>query len=460
MLCLLVSAGYAQTKEVSITVDITTFPKPDSIYVLYNGLTQTFARPDQSGKYVFRIAPDLDPTVILLMDESKPAPIVLFLEKDDNLLIKIDSGDMPVFGGRGAENNRVNYLLTKTELDFDMHNKQINSQNPADLSGRVTAKWRPILDILERNKQKVTPGFYTYKSVSSKYKELDEMMRIPFTCQALSGKKLSECIPPDYWELQKRVKVDENLLSNFFYRSFMSYSFIKYLRNKEKNRLGMLDSTFSQEANVRLDLRNMDQMYTGKSKSAARRDLLITSLTEAKDIQVYKPLVDMYLDSMNTEDARLVSASYENNKKTALGVVPPYFELKDLNNKVVTLKDFAGKVVYIDFWASWCQPCRGEMKRGNPKLHPKFKDNKDVVFLYISIDDNYADWKDAIAQDKIDGIHLLSKGGMKSAVAKAFNIISIPRYMIIDRDGRIFDNNAPRPSQDITQDKINEALAK
>ncbi|MNY65901.1 hypothetical protein D3C86_2032510 [compost metagenome] len=99
------------------------------------------------------------------------------------------------------------------------------------------------------------------------------------------------------------------------------------------------------------------------------------------------------------------------------------------------------------------------MKNGSPKLHEKFKDNKDVVFLYVSIDDRADLWKKAIAEDKIEGVHVLSAGGFKSPVGQAFNINGVPHYIIIGKDGKIFDNNAPRPSQDITADKIRAALA-
>ncbi len=83
-----------------------------------------------------------------------------------------------------------------------------------------------------------------------------------------------------------------------------------------------------------------------------------------------------------------------------------------------------------------------------------------MVFLYVSIDDSEAKWRKAIEEDHIEGIHLLSTGGVKSDVAKAFNISGVPHYIIVGKDGKIFDNNVPRPSQDETPAKIMEAIRK
>lgn len=127
----------------------------------------------------------------------------------------------------------------------------------------------------------------------------------------------------------------------------------------------------------------------------------------------------------------------------------------DLNGEPVRLEDFRGKVVYVDFWASWCGPCKQQFPYSKD-LHEKFsqKQLKQVVFLYISIDDQEDRWKAAIQQFGLEGKHAISRGGWSSPVTRKFGISSIPRYMLIGKDGRVVDDNAKRPSDPAIFDDI------
>jgi peroxiredoxin len=130
----------------------------------------------------------------------------------------------------------------------------------------------------------------------------------------------------------------------------------------------------------------------------------------------------------------------ENDLFSKIGINPikgdkkaPDFFLKDLNCKKVGIKQFNGKIIFLNFWATWCSPCREEMP-GLEVLHQKFKE-KNFVLLTISVD--YAGLKSA--QEFMDKHRytfpvLLD---LKSETLDLFNVKGIPTTIIIDRKGRM-----------------------
>jgi len=116
---------------------------------------------------------------------------------------------------------------------------------------------------------------------------------------------------------------------------------------------------------------------------------------------------------------------------------------------------YEGKVIYLDFWASWCGPCKREMPYSH-KMQETFL-GKDVVFLYISSDKNVSAWASAVDNLKLTGEHYLASLSVKRDYGTRFNVRFIPRYILIDKKGNVVDENAKRPSDPATVKDI-EAL--
>lgn len=128
------------------------------------------------------------------------------------------------------------------------------------------------------------------------------------------------------------------------------------------------------------------------------------------------------------------------------GSIAPVFSLRNESGQTVSLSDFMGKVVYINFWGVSCGPCIYDIKNSVPKLHKQYKD-KNVVFINICVDAKEDKWKKALADLQLNGINLIAEGWNNHPVCIAYNISSIPHYVLIDKEGKIADNNAPGPSQ-------------
>ncbi len=158
-------------------------------------------------------------------------------------------------------------------------------------------------------------------------------------------------------------------------------------------------------------------------------------------------------DYPNSPYKAVLEKTYEKMKVYAVGKPAIPFTLKNEKGIEVNLQDFKNKVVYLDFWASWCGPCIQEMKASKP-VKEHFKDNKNLVFLYISIDEKAEDWKTAMEKYEVKGVNLWADKAWQDPVALAYNIQAIPKYYLIDGEGKFNDANPPRASRNAGKDLI------
>ena len=138
------------------------------------------------------------------------------------------------------------------------------------------------------------------------------------------------------------------------------------------------------------------------------------------------------------------------------GCISPSFTATDINGKQVSLESLKGKYVYIDVWATWCGPCRGELPYMT-KLEEQYA-GKDIHFVGLSCDSNKSAWEKRIQKGDMKGIQLHL--GTKSDFMQKYLINGIPRFILLDREGKIIKADAPRPSEPNITKLFDELLKK
>ncbi|MBX3253728.1 MAG: redoxin domain-containing protein [Chitinophagaceae bacterium] len=164
--------------------------------------------------------------------------------------------------------------------------------------------------------------------------------------------------------------------------------------------------------------------------------LVAQSFSYDADPAELEPLYKGFAENIRTSHfGKNIKATIDASNKTAIGSVAPDFTLNDVNGKPVSLASYKGKYILVDFWASWCGPCRQE----NPTVVKAYNAYKAKGFdiLGVSLDEKKENWEKAIQQDQLAWTHVSDLKGWQSDAASLYGIKAIPMNYLLDKEGKI-----------------------
>lgn len=183
-------------------------------------------------------------------------------------------------------------------------------------------------------------------------------------------------------------------------------------------------------------------------------------LEDKKLDPVFVDLQKKSIDANYNEVVKYYKKNYEANlaKSKLNNTVSPSFNYENHKGGTTKLEDLKGKYVYIDVWATWCGPCRAEipsLKKVEEKYH-----GKNIVFVSISIDvdKDHEKWKNFVNEKQLGGIQLFADKNWNSDFMVSYGVNSIPRFILIDPDGKVVKSDAARPSDPELQKQLDALL--
>ena len=375
----------------------------------------------------------------------------IYLEPGDLMQVTFKGNDFLKtlhFSGKGSKHN--NYLKAKA-IRFSELDKAIKKSGEA-------LKWQSFKTEIEKAKEKKFEFFNSKNEVDKfstafrKFAKADIIYwygfnlmnyrwEYPFANNMDSPMKM----PAEFYDFLSEIPISmEGALPNHFYTYFLD-QFFDY-QSEHPDNLGLNDLELSNKYLVGEPLayhKSKKLAIACKRGKAKKRGAEILRFIENNPYETYNDVL------------RLV---YNEAKGLNIGMKAPDFELADINGNKVTLSDLAGKVIYMDFWATWCSPCVQQMKNSK-SWKAKFKD-QEVAFVYISLDKNKEAWERFVKSNDIEGYHLAAAGKdvYRSQIAKLYKVKKLPYYLLIDKNGKIAYKPTKGKSSGRAQDRINELL--
>lgn len=433
------AAGCASFEDAVITFDVKDVTSKEVVIVCHNDVLTFPLDADGHAEAVLDTYERAYAKVFYGMDSK-----MIYFEKGDRASVSFDGRDFKgTFTFEGEKSPAVEYLnrVKLTALSDDSYALTFD-----EYLKKIKAKENDAVKLMKANSLGSAGDFVKMEEGRIRYSYGATLLMHPVGHKMMTGNPAYEPDDAYYKVIAEYVKEDRMLIDLDEYRSFVLEA-AHVLDADSRDVTALYPKTVAQMRYV------ADVFVRPEVRDVLLHELAATYVDRygIDDIQDLENIYHTYVhDEAKKAD---FAAKYEKWDLSKPGKPSPDFTAEDITGKVWSLKDFRGKYVYIDMWATWCNPCKKEFPHLK-KLEEKYKD-AEIVFLGLSTDKDKAQWKEMVSSGVLSGVQLHL--GPQSAFQKAYNIDGIPRFILLDKQGRIISNDMTRPSSPDTEAAL-EAL--
>ena len=417
-----------------------TILNPDGSEMFLNqGRTRDTIEIAEDGTFVYETESEKAISANLTYGRKRAS---LWLSPGKTLELTADVNDWEQSLGFGGDLQTVHeYLIAKgiVQMGWGINYMANFQKAPEQFKASRDSLQGVFVDLLEEFKsQGLDREFVDVEQMSLQYTEYGDLNNYPRNHEYYAKVENLE-LPNDWYDFTSDMDLDDPLLLEVNEAMYFLSSWV----NTEAPKVAGLG----------------DDAWGTPELLAAKLDFIDAKFSLAEMVEKFKfENLNQHLDGgppTGAEDAiagYLAASTNEENKKTIkekkdawasieVGQVAPTWTLPDIDGKTMSLADFKGKYVYIDFWATWCGPCIAEI----PDYRELVKEyaDRNIVFVSISVDKDKPKWEEMVKAEKFDWVQLHDAEMMNDDYLVRY----IPTFVLIDTEGKIIDPRAPRPSE-------------
>lgn len=441
-------------------------------------------KPDADGKFTTGLI--LKPGYYLLTDLDK----TICLEPGMDLNI-VQKGDDLIFKGKGGNENtaiqQISKLLSSSfARKYNDLTDDINMVEPADFLARVDRFEKAAMSIVTQTQ---VSKFFK-KSQAEDIKYMAQLLKIQYLPHyGVDPKLKNQANQLEFeWVKNQRVGTPDTALTNRYKKAKIAMH-VKKMSAADSARCNVLadlnlNNTFAYKHSANyhtlftqrmIDLSNAmwakDHSVQGKAFADKLLSTYITDTMVRKE-EDFQHVLSRFKIKRNVEEAyqEYSQSGADKNyiadisrlylgKKALTGTMAPEFVYADKDGAKIASADMKGSYIFIDFWATYCIPCIGQIP-AIKNLEKKYE-GKNIKFVSVSVDPDkdQPKWKKFIADNQMNGLQLTASGA-DTKFTDFFKVNGIPRFIIIDPDGKVVTEDALRPDEPDLQKQIDALLTK